>query len=85
MKYEWDFLWGEDLLNRKIHAFHSKYTHNFQGYVIVQCKSQLRCLKVRMSRFVLICILQSSGAIEAAKLFSSGEAGLPMRGILSYG
>lgn len=59
--------------------------HHFQGHVIVQCKSQLRCLKVRTSHLVLICILQSSGAVGAAKLFSSGEAGIPMRGIVSYG
>lgn len=38
-----------------------------------------------MSHSVLICILQSSAAVEAAKLFSPGEAGIPMRGIVSYG
>lgn len=32
-----------------------------------------------MSHFVLICILQWSGADEAAKLFSSGKVGIPIR------
>lgn len=37
-----------------------------------------------MSHFVLICILQSSGAAEAAKLFSSGEVRIPMRILVIY-